>query len=667
MNSIVKQFQTKAELESKANLAEFIPFCRDDLTWTNNDSDFDWESARWRGTRWLKVEFRVKRVFDQSAQLDGEFIDFAKAHYRYMNSYSPGKTKDHQVSALAVLETALLNITKSGSIEGLSLQVLDEAAAVTRLHYGIKSQYKIGRILMELGTFVCKRKLVASDISSWKSPFTVQPSSQRRTGLVGRQKIDAKMPSQASLEALADIFASDPPEPEIRFASAVWALLMSAPMRISELFNFHVDAEYEELNDEGVLCYGFRYYGAKGFQHDIKWVPEIMVPVAREAFRRIKDMTDSARNLAAHLESAPDVPFRYPDCPKVEDHDQLSLRDKASYLRRPEPNSPISSLPLWQFSSIAEHWGSCRRRIPKDFPHLNVETKLPWSKALFCMHVSMLKAGFATNYYRLWVPRTHTVIVLLGGNPDRKERSVFDRLGHTEPDGRRIKLTTHQARHYLSTLAERGGMAQEDLARWAGRANPRGNRAYIHMTVEERVAQARTFTQDIQFFGAHELPQTQEPVTVNDLNLCERGPVHKTEFGFCTHLFVMSPCDKYRDCMNCLEHVYVKGDTDCLSRIKGHEEFLQSQYDTAREGIERGEFGADRWYEYLEKTLFPAKQLRALLESDEIKDGTLIKRNPRRCAGTQSPEPRPGPKASAFDSRFTCPAFSGVARRKQKW
>ena len=459
MNSIVKQFQTKAELESKANLAEFIRFCRHDLTWTNNNSDFDWDSVWWRGTRWLKVEFRVKRVFDPSAQLDREFIDFAKAYYRYINTFSPTKSKDHTVSALSVLEAALLNITQSGSIEGMSFQVLDEAAAVTRLHYGATSQYKIGRLLMGLATFVCRRNLVASDISRWKSPFTESPQCQRRTGLVGKQNIDAKMPTPASLDALADIFASDPPEPDIRFASAVWALLMSAPMRISELFNFHVDAEYEALNDDGLLCYGFRYYGAKGFQHDIKWVPEKMVPVAREAFRRIKDMTDSARNLAAHLESAPDVPFRYPDCPEVEDHDKLSLADKASYLRRPEPNSSIDTLPLWQFSSIAEHWETCRRRMPKDFPYLYQETKLPWSKALFCMHVHVFKDGSATNYYRLWVPLTGTILMLLRPKSGGKGKSIFDRLGYTEPDGRGIKVTTHQARHYLSTLAERGGMA----------------------------------------------------------------------------------------------------------------------------------------------------------------------------------------------------------------
>ena len=57
----------------------------------------------------------------------------------------------------------------------------------------------------------------------------------------------------------------------------------------------------------------------------------------------------------------------------------------------------------------------------------------------------------------------------MGGRPV-SVKSIFEQLGYTEPDGSPIKLTTHQARHFQCTLAERGGMAQDDLAKWAGRA-----------------------------------------------------------------------------------------------------------------------------------------------------------------------------------------------------
>ena len=57
-------------------------------------------------------------------------------------------------------------------------------------------------------------------------------------------------------------------------------------------------------------------------------------------------------------------------------------------------------------------------------------------------------------------------------------------------------------------------------------------------------------------------------------------------------------------------------------------EFLQSQCDQAREAIDGEEAGADRWLEHVSQTLFPAKELLAILQSDEIEDGAVIKRNP---------------------------------------
>ena len=627
MDDHVMQLRTKAKRECGADLAEFIRYCRDDLTWTNDDPDFNWASPVWRGARWVKVTVGTRRVFDQTEQLDPEFVDSAKAYFRYRGSHSPGRRSFKEIPTLKVLEAALLAVTKSGSILELSLQVLDEAAAVARRHYGDVSRYEIGRHLRDIASFLSKRKLVPIDVSSWRSPFK-RPISTRRTGSVGRQEIDRKMPSEAGIAAMAEIFANNPDDPMQRFLSAVWALLMSAPFRISEIFSLRVDAEVEEEDDDGNPCYGFRYYGAKGFEYDTKWVPTEMKQTARKAFRRIRDMTQSARALATHLESEPGVPFLYDDGPKVGMHDKLSLKDKAAYLRNPPPKCSIHRLQFWRFKAIAEHWEKARSDTPRGFPYFNKKIRLKWSEALFCMHVHALHPKHPTDYYRLWAPTTSTINDLMRLPNHRRGVGLLGQLGYTEPDGSPIKLTSHQPRHYLSTLAERGGMAQEDLAKWAGRANVKDNRVYNHMSNEEKVAQVRAVTQDIRLFGAHEMSKPQPPVTLRDFNLREAGPVHVTEFGYCTHPFVMSPCDKYRDCLNCTEHVYVKGNAGCYERIKKKVDFLQSQYDEAREAMDRKESGADRWLEYVSKTLFPAKELLAILESDEIENGAVIKRNP---------------------------------------
>ena len=68
MSSVVKQLKTKAALECEAKLAEFIRYCREDLTWVNDDPDFDWRSPEWRGVRWTKATTRKNGIFDESKQ-----------------------------------------------------------------------------------------------------------------------------------------------------------------------------------------------------------------------------------------------------------------------------------------------------------------------------------------------------------------------------------------------------------------------------------------------------------------------------------------------------------------------------------------------------------------------------------------------------------------------
>ena len=76
-----------------------------------------------------------RRAYDESEQLDPEFIEFAKAYYRYKCSHSPTQKGSREIGTLKTLEAALVAVTKSGSIRGLSFLVLDEAAVIARRHY----------------------------------------------------------------------------------------------------------------------------------------------------------------------------------------------------------------------------------------------------------------------------------------------------------------------------------------------------------------------------------------------------------------------------------------------------------------------------------------------------------------------------------------------------
>ena len=622
----ITKLRTRSELASAA-LAEFIRFCRDDLTWNNDDPNFQWDAPTWRGVFWTKVGVKKRSNFAPSELLDPEFIDFAKAYYRYKNSDSPTVHKMERY-ALKSLEAALIQVTQSGSIHGLSTLVLDEAVEVVRKHYHNSTQYRLGQSLMHIAQFVTQRGFIPRDVSTWKNRIKPPGDSHSRIGAEGRAHIERKMPSDAALQAMTEIFANDPEDPRIRLVSAVWALLMSAPWRISEVLKLHVDAEYEGIDDNGDVSFGFRYYGAKGFQHDIKWVPTVMEDTAREAFRRIRELTQSARDLAAHMERHPEIPFRYNDCPTVGNNQELTPDEKSRYLRVPSPIRQRGS--FWDFKTINEHWSKALGDTPKDFPCFDNETNLTWSNALFAMHRDQLHSKRSTNFYRLWTPSNTEIIHSLGISQNNRKRGILEMLGYRDHDGSPLKLTTHQARHYLNTIAERGAMAQDDLAKWSGRTNVNQNRVYNHMTEEENVERDLATIRNTEMFRDHDHTPNRIPVTMAEFNTREPGPIHKTEFGYCLHDWTHSPCDKFRDCLNCTEQVCVKGNAESLARIKAKVVEVQSDYDTALEQFNNGTFGADRWVEHLWKSLGPARDLLALMERDDVPDGTVVKLNDDR-------------------------------------
>ena len=497
---------------------------------------------------------------------------------------------------------------------------ITDTSVLVRSRFSSRSAYQIGRHLRLIAKFVSDKRLVARDLSMWQSPFP-RPASVRRTDSAD-DGVATALPSQRALDAVAEIFASDPQDPAERFVSAVWALLMCAPWRVSELLRLRIDAEYDGVDDDGVASYALRYFGAKGFGPAIKWIPKVMEPVAREAFRRLREMTESARALARHLETDPSKPFLYPDAPDVGVDDPLTIDQKVAYLRRPAPQAVRPTTPGWAFACIREHWDRARMRLPKGFPILHAGTGLPWSQALFCFHRNVLHHTRPVDWYSLSAPTANWVNDLLGASSIKQ--GVFARAGYKEKDGRPVRLNTHQARRYLSTVAERGTMAQEHLAEWAGRANVRDNRAYDCRSHEEMSDSVRDLLAGTALLPSKSAPRAYFPRTRAEFNTGVIVPTHRTEYGFCEHDWVASPCLKFRDCLNCSEHACVKGDLEALARVRQEYDQSVAECTKAFDALRAGAF-ADRWLEHALKSLVSAHELLSLLTSPDLEDGTAVR------------------------------------------
>ena len=610
-------FRSASEIAAERNLDAFIQRSRQNLA----GAGFAWDDSAWPGVRWVKLSVGTRAHSRDDELLDPEFVDFAKAYSVSKNAARPSSVRWER-QALRCIESALVTRTRSGSIQGLSRAVLDDAVTVASGRFSPQVRYHVGREIQLIAEFVSNQRLIPRDLSTWKHSCK-RPSSTRRTGAAGRDEAASKLPSEAGLHAMAEVFANDPQDPPVRFASAIFALLMCAPWRISEVLTLHVDAEYEVADDQGVPSYGLRFYGAKGFGHDIKWVPQVMEPVAREAFRRLREMTESARTLARHLETTPGIPFLYFDAPEVGVEDALSLDQKSAYLRRPLPKRVQRNHPTWGFQSIREHWDQARIRVPRGFPVFDIETGLKWSQALCCVPRNLLHRSRPVDWYAFAAPNGNTINDLFGSG--RWKTGVLARLGYREPDGRPIRLRSHQPRHYLSTVAERGAMAQSDMAKWAGRALMRDNRVYNHVPQSERVQRIRHVLADTPLGGSSTPSSVPVPTTPAQFNWGACGPTHRTEFGICEHDWAMAPCLKNRDCLNCCEHVYRKGDAEVQARIRAMYDHHVAECTKALDAVRVGTAVADRWLEHALRSLGRERQLLELLESDAIEDGAPVR------------------------------------------
>ena len=179
-------------------------------------------------------------------------------------------------------------------------------------------------------------------------------------------------------------------------------------------------------------------------------------------------------------------------------------------------------------------------------------------------------------------------------------------------------------------MGQRGGLGQSEIARWSGRVDVKQNRVYDHMSEFELVDMLRLhdpgLSLDRSLTEIAEQIATQLPMTRQEFNALTIPTAHVTEYGFCIHDYVMSPCQRFRDCLNCTEQVCIKGDRR-LDRIRTRYAQVSQLMERARREIAEGSAGADRWYEIHALTEKRLGSLLAILGDPSIKDGAIIRLN----------------------------------------
>lgn len=625
-------FKSRPEARAEENLEAFIKMCRTELTVFG--SSLDWNAVTWPKVQTFAKLGVITRKPDTDEVMDKDFIQFAKAYFRYQQGHKPTGSRN-EGRALRALESALLQVNGSGHISDVSMVVLDEAIKLGAEYYSKGVSYHCGRELERLANFISAHKLTARDVSNWSSPIR-RPEDTVRTGAAAKKNREKKLPNEMALNALTEIFSNNPDNERDIFTTSVFALLMSAPSRISEVLSLPVDCEHIEKDRKGIERYGLRFCSGKGYGGDIKWIPTEMVGIAKQAVARAKALSENARKLAAYIETYPAAFYRHSDCPRVADDTPLTMEQAAQALglnhgvRRDAQTSLFGRKLATKDSvhTLNSLWLHTLERLPEQFPWFDKEKGIKYSGALFVLNKAQLHTSKATMPVELFKPTNNFFNNDLSPRESLTEyphKSIFDRHGCYDEHGNRLKMTSHQARHLLNTIAQRGGLSNLEIAKWSGRADVNQNRVYNHMTEFEMIAKAEQLDPDRQLFGPTGEASKNIPVTSLEFNSLEQAPVHITEYGFCVHDYTMSPCEKYRDCINCSEHVCIKGDTQKLERIKGRLAKTERLFALAKQAMEEGDMGADRWYQYHEKTVNRLRELVSIMENLELEDGAQVR------------------------------------------
>lgn len=635
------EFQSRGDLNARANLTEFIRVAKDEL------QAFGGRLA-WGDMRWSHGETVV--VFSSLGAtgkgrditpIADPFINFAKAYVRYQFSRKPVKGVAPMIRALKCIEAGLLSVRGRADILLLNGAVMDVCVDKCRKYYPASStRFSTGTHLMAILNFV-RSNFIVPGMPVWRSPFKLARSLSVRLGAEGDQHRSSKLPSNEAVLAAADLFAHAD-DVEEKFYSSIVALLIAAPSRISEVLNLPVNCIQWEPDAKGEQQMFLRWRAGKGKGEMKKWIIPPMRDVVVEAVRRLSEIGAPAREAARFAYRNPGKFMGHVGClvdPNVASDRALMpdefcaavgvkcpgggrLKDGSTSWVRISVGKRLQSLisnGRTRYSDLAEHvldaYGG------RHWPFID-EGGLVAAWDALCLHRhNEFHKVYEVKGFSWRIPDPVEVIVRF--KPDMG-MSLLDRRELRGADGQSVKLSTHQFRHWLSTMSERAGMDEYTLAQWAGRARVTDNCNYDHRSPEERIESAKAILQ-LERPSLLERFKDRRPISHQELGVDRLGAAKATLYGMCVHDYAMAPCQKQAECMTCSEQVCIKGDHVTLERIKNLERQTQMLLERAQQAHEQGDFGADRWVDSHKWKLAHVRSMRVALEHSDTPDGALLR------------------------------------------
>jgi len=523
------------------NVNDFIKFCKSNIF--NSKLASSWESNVWKGCyRFNKFDINNNR--NSKDRLDDSFIDFAKAYMFHTHSFNKSKLNQNALAMLKIVEFVLLKSYGEANVVKCSNNIFDECVRVATAKYMKLQAVGIGKELEKLCSFLSENRMTSSSYFFWVNPLR-HKITQSWQGYEPSLEGHSKLPDIKSVIAIAEIFSKDESQLSVRdiFTTSVLALLMCAPGRISEILSLPADCEITEHDENSIERYGLRFFSAKGYAGDIKWIPTVMVPVAKKAIARLRKLSDHPRFVAGTMEG------------KVPESSRHELFTKK----------------------------------PQNFPWYDEEKKIKYSNALCLLFEGQLCQKTSKHLAPLFRPTAQFFRLDIDAFASIKgTTNLFKRHGYINEDGSPYSLRTHQLRHLLNTFSQISGMDEFSIARWSGRKLVSQNVSYDHRSHLQMI----NLMKDKILIGAVNSHRKKEiaVMDITDFDLLNDGAVLVTKHGYCKHSYAFDPCGYYP--------LQDSGKDDGQLRMIHTKILEKTNYDK-----NDGNVNADKWYEFQTKII----------------------------------------------------------------